>query len=52
MLIFVMHFSADFSCQSLFHLDLRQPSKAMFKAKLEVGLRPGINHMGGLFLFV
>lgn len=52
MLISVMHFSADFSRHSLFHLDLLYPSKAVFRAKLEVGLRPGINHKGGPFLSV
>ena len=45
MLIFATHFSVGFSSQPFFHLDLHSPSKAPFRAKSEVGLRPGINHI-------
>lgn len=46
MLISATHFSVDLTSQPFFHLDLHSPSKAPFRAKPEVGLRPGINHIG------
>ena len=46
MLISATHFSVGFPSQPLFHLDLHSPSKAPFRAKSEVDLVPGINHIG------